>query len=96
MVSRVRRRESTTSTTVPLRQCLLREKGKIAVGRAEAIFVLRISRMAQGSVQRWQLSPEFALTGASIYSAALQNNPKNRPNAYRRLHGYGDGDGGAT
>jgi hypothetical protein len=57
-------------------------EGKIAVGRAEAIFILRISRIP-GSDQRWQLSSEVALTGASIYSAALQNNPKNRPNDCR-------------
>lgn len=58
-------------------------EGKIAVGTAEAIFIPRISRIP-GSVQRWQLSSEVALTGASIYSAALQNNPKNRPNVGRR------------
>jgi hypothetical protein len=42
-----------------------------------------VSPRIPGSVQRWQLSSEVALTGASIYSAALQNNPKNRPNDCR-------------
>lgn len=39
-----------------------------------------VSPRIPGSVQRWQLSSDVALTGASIYSAALQNSPKNRPN----------------